>query len=115
MTSYKQAILLREDVGMSKGKMIAQACHASLKAYKKADSSDVSEWEASGAKKVALQVDGEELRQKRMDAEASGLTVSTVKDAGHTEVEPGTETAIAIGPDEESRIDSVTGDLKLIK
>ncbi|WP_414837990.1 peptidyl-tRNA hydrolase Pth2 [Candidatus Nanosalina sp. VS9-1] len=115
MSSYKQAILLREDLNMSKGKMIAQACHASLKAYKKADEKKRSEWESSGAKKVTLEVDEESLRQKRMDAEASGLTVVTVKDAGHTEVDPGTETAIAIGPDEESRIDSVTGDLKLIK
>lgn len=115
MTNYKQAILLREDLGMSKGKMIAQACHASLKAYKKSDSSLRSDWEDSGSAKIALEVDEETLNEKRMDAEASGLTVVSVKDAGHTQVDPGTETALAIGPDKEDRIDSVTGDLKLIK
>jgi len=36
MNDLKQVIVLRTDVGMSTGKMIAQACHASLKSYKKA-------------------------------------------------------------------------------
>jgi len=115
MTDYKQALLLREDLGMSKGKMIAQACHASLKAYKKSDSELRSEWEASGSAKIALEVDRDVLEEKRREAEASGLTVVSVEDAGRTELSPGTETALAIGPDTEDRIDSVTGDLKLIK
>lgn len=115
MTDYKQALLLREDLGMSKGKMIAQACHASLKAYKKSDSKLRSEWEASGSAKIALEVDRDVLEEKRREAEASGLTVVSVKDAGRTELSPGTETALAVGPDTEDRIDSVTGDLKLIK
>jgi len=115
MSNYKQVILLREDLGMSKGKMIAQACHASLKAYKKSDSKLRSEWEGSGSAKIALEVDEQSLNEKRMDAEASGLTVVSVKDAGRTELEPGTETALAIGPDTEEKVDSVTSDLKLIK
>ncbi len=115
MTGYKQAILLREDLDMSKGKMIAQACHASLKAYRKADKQAVKEWEVSGEKKIVLKVDEQSLQEKRMDAEASGLTVSSVKDAGKTELKSGTETALAIGPDKEDSIDSVTGDLALIK
>ena len=100
---------------MSKGKMIAQACHASLKGYKKSDTELRSKWENSGSAKIALEVDEQSLNQKRMDAEASGLTVVSVKDAGRTELKPGTETALAIGPDTVEKIDSVTGDLKLIK
>lgn len=115
MTGYKQAILLRTDLGMSRGKMIAQACHASLKAYKKSETELRKDWEISGAKKVALKVDKDTLRQKKIKAQEKGVCFSTVKDAGMTELSPGTETAMAIGPDEESRIDSVTGDLALIQ
>jgi PTH2 family peptidyl-tRNA hydrolase len=115
MTSYKQAILVRDDLDMSTGKMIAQACHASLKAYKKADSELRSEWESQGEKKVILGVDEEVMQQKKRELEVSGLSFSAVKDAGRTELEPGTETALGVGPAEESEIDSVTGELKLIK
>lgn len=115
MTDYKQAILLREDLGMSKGKMIAQACHASLKAYRKSDADIRSEWENSGEKKIALQVTEAELKDKRIQAESSGLISASVKDAGMTELEPGTVTALAIGPDVASDVDSVTGDLQLVK
>lgn len=115
MTAYKQAILLREDLDMSKGKMIAQACHASLKAYKKADSDEAAEWEDEGSRKIVLEVDGKEIAQRLSRAKSNNLPAAMVKDAGRTELDPGTETAVGIGPAEESKIDSVTGDLKLIK
>ena len=38
-----------------------------------------------------------------------------VQDAGRTEVEPGTKTVLAIGPDLNSKIDEITGKLKLLK
>jgi PTH2 family peptidyl-tRNA hydrolase len=115
MSAYKQAIILREDLDMSRGKMIAQACHASLKAYKKADSVEAAEWENGGSRKIVLEVGGDEIRQRLSRAKSKSLPAAMVKDAGRTELEPGTETAIGIGPAEESKIDSVTGDLKLIK
>ncbi|MFB6241472.1 MAG: peptidyl-tRNA hydrolase Pth2 [Candidatus Nanosalina sp.] len=116
MPPQKQAIILREDLDMSKGKMIAQAAHASLKAYRKADSGDVEEWENQGARKIVLAVESsEELDNRYSKADSKGLPVSEIRDAGRTELESGTKTAIGIGPAEESKIDSVTGDLKLIK
>jgi PTH2 family peptidyl-tRNA hydrolase len=33
----KQVLVMRADLKMSRGKLAAQACHASLGAYKKAD------------------------------------------------------------------------------
>ncbi len=115
MTDYKQAIMVREDLDMSKGKMIAQACHASLKAYRKADKDQLSGWENQGEKKVVLSVDGSELAERFQQAKSSGIPAALVQDAGKTEVAPGTKTAAAIGPAEKSKIDSVTGDLKLIQ
>jgi PTH2 family peptidyl-tRNA hydrolase len=47
----KQVIVVRADLGMSKGKLAAQACHASLGAYKKANERIIREWELEGGKK----------------------------------------------------------------
>jgi PTH2 family peptidyl-tRNA hydrolase len=114
VSQHKQAIVLRTDLGMSTGKLISQACHASLKAYKKASSEGQDEWESGGQKKVVLDIGDENLMERFQRAERKGVQAALVKDAGLTEVEPGTETAIGVGPAEESKIDSITGDLKLL-
>jgi PTH2 family peptidyl-tRNA hydrolase len=112
MPSYKQVIVLRDDIGMSRGKMIAQACHASLNAYKNASNDAVDAWEREGAKKVTLRA--EDLKTLRQRASNEGLPTYMVKDAGLTELEPGTVTALGIGPAESNKIDKITGELDLI-
>jgi len=114
-SKYKQAIVVRQDLEMSTGKMIAQACHASLKAYKKADSDEVADWESGGSKKVILAPGQESLEDIFNQAKRNKIPAALVKDAGLTEVEPGTKTAVGIGPAEESKIDNITGHLKLVK
>lgn len=47
----KQAIVMRTDLKMGKGKIAAQACHACLESYKKADKRKIREWELFGQKK----------------------------------------------------------------
>lgn len=111
----KQVIVLRSDIGMSTGKMVAQACHAAVGASRNASGDAVAEWESSGAKKVAVEIDGEEaLLQRYRRAKGEGLPTYMVKDAGHTELEPGTITALGIGPGKDGAVDKVTKDLALI-
>jgi len=114
VSQHKQAIVLRTDLGMSTGKLISQACHASLKAYKKASSDDRSDWESGGQKKVVLDIGDEDLEDRFRKAQRQDLPSAMVKDAGLTEIEPGKKTAVSVGPAEESKIDSITGDLKLL-
>ncbi|PSQ14394.1 aminoacyl-tRNA hydrolase [Halobacteriales archaeon QS_8_69_73] len=110
----KQAIVARTDLGMGQGKLAAQVAHASLSAYESADSSARSGWTSGGQKKVVLKGAGESQLQELADqARREGLPYALVRDAGHTQLEPGTLTALAVGPGAENVIDKVTGELSL--
>jgi PTH2 family peptidyl-tRNA hydrolase len=112
---HKQVIVVRKDLKMDKGKIAAQVAHASLEAYKKADPKDIVEWEAEGMKKVVVAAkDVKELMKIKDKAKDLKLTYAVIRDAGKTQVEPGTVTAIGIGPAEEEIIDRVTKNLKLL-
>ena len=98
---------------MSEGKKIAQACHASLGAFEKAEGDDADSWKGQGMKKIVLKVSSEEdLLDCYRKAKRKGLPAKLVRDAGRTELEPGTATCVGIGPEREDRIDSVTGSLE---
>ena len=113
--AYKQVILVREDLKLPKGKMSAQVAHASLEAALKSDKKIVAGWRESGAKKVVLKVkDEKEMLKLREMAEDAGLKSVLITDAGHTVVEPGTKTCLGIGPDDEKKIDAITGKLKIM-
>ena len=111
----KQVILVRHDLKMSKGKIAAQASHASVDCLLKSHKDIVDKWHKQGMKKVVLKVkDLKELKKYMMLAEKANLANCIVVDAGHTELTPGTITCLGIGPDEEEKIDKVTGDLKML-
>jgi len=110
----KQAIVARADLGMGEGKLAAQVAHASLMAFEDADRQAASEWKGSGQKKVVLQTNGEsQLFELADKAEREGLPHAVVRDAGHTQLEPGTASALAVGPARDDLVDKVTGDLAL--
>lgn len=110
----KQAIVARTDLGMSTGKLAAQVAHASLTAYERADDQARREWKQGGGKKVVLKgPDERTLFELKEQADAAGLPTAIVRDAGHTQLEPGTVTALAVGPAGDDAVDAVTGDLSL--
>ena len=111
----KQAIVVRTDIGMGTGKLAAQASHASLKAYENSHTARQSDWKADGQKKIVLAVASErEIHELAEQARREGLPNAVISDAGHTQLEPGTVTALAVGPGEENLVDRVTGDLSLV-
>jgi PTH2 family peptidyl-tRNA hydrolase len=110
----KQAIVARADLGMGRGKLAAQVAHASLQAYEATDDRTAKTWKGDGAKKVVLKVEDERsLLDLADEARAQGLPHAVVRDAGHTQLDAGTVTALGIGPGDETIIDRVTGDLSL--
>lgn len=110
----KQAIVARTDLGMGQGKLAAQVAHGALSAYEDADERTRRAWKGEGQKKVVLKGSGEsELFELADAAERAGLPHAIVRDAGHTQLDPGTVTALAVGPGDDADVDRVTGDLSL--
>jgi len=114
---YKQVIVVRTDIKMSPGKLAAQVAHAAVIAAFNAYHSKQDwfrEWWESSQKKVVVRGGGEsELLEIAEKAKLLNLPYAVVRDAGHTELPPGTLTAVAIGPAPSNLIDKITGGLKL--
>ena len=118
MAEMKQAIVMRTDIKMSRGKLIAQGSHASLMSYfetVKKDKNIAERWIAEGEKKIVLKVNGEEDLKKLHEAfKFKGVPSALVSDAGLTELPPGTITALGVGPWLSEDIDRFTKPLKLL-
>ncbi|VVC01396.1 Peptidyl-tRNA hydrolase [uncultured archaeon] len=115
--ALKQAIIVRGDLDMGKGKIAAQVSHASLSAFRKSELADkftARKWEAEGQKKVVLKVAGEAELLQLYEQMKREIPCSLIRDAGHTQVEPGTVTCFGAGPAEEAKIDKHTKELKLL-
>ncbi len=117
---YKQVIALRTDLRMGRGKMVVQGAHASVSAAVEALRSRkwrrwAEEWLEEGQKKIAVRVGSEEeLLEVYREAVEAGLPAYLVRDAGLTQLPPGTATAVAVGPAPEDLVDPITGRLKLL-
>jgi peptidyl-tRNA hydrolase, PTH2 family len=114
----KQVIVIRTDLNMGKGKAVAQGCHGSVLATLRAIDKHkpwYDKWYKNGMKKVVCKIDNqkdlEEMYKVALDLD---LPAAIINDAGHTQLPPGTTTSITIGPAPENRIDSITGQLKLL-
>ncbi|NOY11649.1 MAG: peptidyl-tRNA hydrolase [Archaeoglobi archaeon] len=115
-SEYKQVIVVREDLKLSRGKLAVQVAHAAIIGYEAADSRTREKWKMEGQKKIVLRVKNlEELMRVFEQARKAGLPSGYVKDAGLTEIPPGTITAVVIGPEKEEKIDKITGSLPLLK
>ncbi|KAK6826115.1 peptidyl-tRNA hydrolase PTH2 [Apiospora arundinis] len=119
----KLVLVVRTDLGMTKGKIAAQASHATLACYKtmsrfpagSPQAQLLKKWERSGQAKIAVQVKSQqELTDLRTRARSLGLTAEVIQDAGRTQIEAGSYTVLGVGPAPKSVIDQVTGGLKLL-
>jgi len=112
----KLVIVVRSDLKMGKGKACAQASHAAVMAYEqiRKQKALLNLWRLSGQRKVVVKVDTEEeLLEIDREARKAGLVTSLIRDAGHTQVSPGSRTCLGVGPGPQQLVDRVTGHLKL--
>lgn len=127
----KQVIVLRKDLNMRKGKMVAQGAHASLSAIMNFTSRKnffltlknlcrnheaLRTWLTNSFTKICVGCDSEqELHELYQKAKQKKLICSLIQDAGKTEFNGvPTYTALAIGPAWEDEINEITGKLKLL-
>jgi PTH2 family peptidyl-tRNA hydrolase len=135
--NIKQVIVIRRDLGMRRGKEIAQGSHASIafltarlfqlggpaklhaqdeKLFACGFFTEVeTEWLKGNFRKICCVVNSqEELLGLANKAKEAGLVCEVIEDTGLTEFGGVHEfTALAIGPDTDEKMDPVTGDLKL--
>jgi PTH2 family peptidyl-tRNA hydrolase len=126
--SHKQVIVLRKDLNMRKGKMVAQGAHASMGAILAQMTRDgdritldltdqrLAPWITGQFKKICVSVDSEtELLAVYEQARSANIVCSLIQDSGLTEFGGvKTYTAVAVGPDLESVINAITGNLPLL-
>jgi PTH2 family peptidyl-tRNA hydrolase len=123
----KQVIVIRKDLNMRKGKMVAQGAHASMavltKYMTKNDRGwwafyppkEMEAWLLSSFTKICVYVNSEqELLEIYNKATQIGLPCSVIRDNGKTEFKEPTYTAVAVGPADSSMIDEITGELPLL-
>jgi PTH2 family peptidyl-tRNA hydrolase len=115
---YKQVILLRSDLKMSKGKIAAQSGHAAFSAAEEARKKFPKWWKSwieTGQCKIALKVGSEqELLKLEKEAKTLNLPSKLIHDRGLTEIPPGTITCLGIGPAPTNLINKITGELPLL-
>mgnify|MGYP001224461736 FL=1 len=113
---YKLAILVRSDLKMSRGKVLAQTGHAMVDATVKAYTGTTIfyKWQADGEKIVVLKVPNEKTLDTIIEiANRKNIKNGIVVDAGLTEVAPGSKTVGYVGPATEVKIDKLVSQLKL--
>lgn len=133
-TTIKQVLVLRKDLNMRKGKMAAQASHASMAplfgrslAQKQTNPDGTTTlsftvnteqlyWFETFSAKIVVGVHSEkELLDVFEQAQKLGLPSSLIQDAGLTEFGGvPTYTAVGIGPAPAELIDQITGNLSLL-
>jgi len=114
---YKQVIILRTDLGMSKGKIAAQAGHAAVAAAEEARKRNSDWWRAwlrEGQCKIAVKAgSAKELTELEREAKEMRLPCALITDRGLTELPPATLTCLGIGPAPSSKVYEITGTLSL--
>lgn len=114
----KMVLVVRNDLNLGRGKIGAQCAHGAVICCENATKQNpavLKTWLNLGQPKVVLRVNTlSELRAIQRDAKKIGVNHGVVQDAGRTQVEAGTVTVLALGPDTVKNIDSLTGHLKLL-
>jgi PTH2 family peptidyl-tRNA hydrolase len=115
MTEYKQCIVIRDDLKLSKGKLAVQVAHAAVNASDFADKKVREAWIKNGQKKVVLRTATlSDLFILKDLARRERMPTALITDAGLTQVPPGTITVLGIGPAPVDKIDKIAGKLKLL-
>jgi peptidyl-tRNA hydrolase, PTH2 family len=115
---YKQALVVRSDLKIGRGKIAVQCSHAAVSAAEDARIRFPNWWKPwleEGQRKIALKVpDLETLLRLESSTRRNRLPVYLVLDRGLTQLPPDTVTCVGIGPAPSNLVDNLTGNLSLL-
>ena len=116
--SLKMVFVINHELKMGKGKIAAQVGHAAVKATLKSVEVRpelLDAWLSTGQKKICVKADdAHHIEQIEQEAKQHNVLSSKIHDAGHTQIPAGSLTVLALGPDENEKLDALTGELKLL-
>jgi len=127
VSDVKMVLAVRKDLSMTKGKIAAQCAHAAMKfladQYKDGDASLVAyltppqiAWLTGAFAKVVVYVESEQEMLDLIEAgKRAAIDVRSIVDSGRTMFHGvPTLTVVAFGPDDITKLNHVTGHLKLL-
>ncbi|XP_033252566.1 peptidyl-tRNA hydrolase 2, mitochondrial-like [Drosophila miranda] len=117
----KLALVVRSDLKMTKGKTAAQCAHAAVMCYQNAangtaeQSAVLQRWCRMGQPKIVLRVENfEQLNGLERQEQEANVVAALARDAGRTQLEPGTATVLGLGPAPAAELDKLVAHLKLL-
>ena len=112
----KLVLVVRQDLKMSKEKVMEECCNATLASYELAVQKCpemLRAWKAIRQPKSIVEADNEEvLLTVLAQARSLGLVSAVVEYAEYKQIMPGTKTVVAVGPGPVDLVDQVTGALE---
>ena len=119
----RMALVIRQDLGMQKGKIAAQCCHAALGCYRMIATDPsrssynptmVNRWLRGGQAKITLKCPNKDVMDELYAKAISlGVNAIVIHDAGRTQIAAGSATVLGLGPAPKAVLDQITGELKL--
>lgn len=112
---YAMNIIINKDYKMSKGKVISQICHgmSHVMRHLLKDEALLDEWRRKGEPKVVLKASGNEIQEIVRMAKKHDVYHHRICDAGRTQVPPGANTVLVLGPGLKPKLEAISGHLKL--
>lgn len=116
---YKMVLCVNTSLGMGKGKIAAQCCHAAVACYKQASKTcpaGLRAWEATGTAKIAVKCPSQDemMNEILIKAINAGIPAYFVEDAGRTQIASGSRTVLGLGPAPVHAFEGITSHLKLM-
>ncbi|XP_058464496.1 peptidyl-tRNA hydrolase 2, mitochondrial [Malaya genurostris] len=114
----KMVLVVRSDLGLSKGKIASQCAHAAIMCYIRStnvNEAKLQNWLLQGQPKIVVKIENlSEFEKLAALARQKSVVAEIVRDAGRTQVQSGTETVLGLGPDVSELMDPLVEHLKLL-
>jgi peptidyl-tRNA hydrolase, PTH2 family len=112
----KQVIVVNDALGLPEGKLATEVAHASIAAFLAASPEAQRQWLDEGMPKVVLRCDSEaQVVGLHSLADRAGLPAQLVRDEKTSAAPPGGVTCLGLGPADNTKLETITGNLRVVR